>query len=408
MSPTNKKMTTTFNFTDYAEDTVASNKLPYCQMLSSKEKDRPFGFFIPMKEAIAANFIGFDGMGWEEHTSYFVTDGIEKEETGFITSRLQGKLKRDFTSDWINLICVRSTKILAFGPNNYGKVAPLGLYYNQTGELTEHGLNVEQNKGDKLFYRGNRHVLRFVSVNKTFLHDFPLQFKGKGGFGTSFNIELQLLRKELNSAFFTSASQQNQKLGLGQLKPDILTLAVFSFKISLRQSILADGSNGSLVCYVSDRRVPTHDRAKAGTIEVVNRKAGNGFNQLNQHLTYWEDLFIHKSCEAGQIILQEFEQYKTWGEVEPEPKPQASFSYNTHSLTMCDRNRLTQQSDTLIEELGWDKEEAQQYLIKNYRRRVRSQLTDAEFLRFVGELQQLVTEVFRDNNHFEPEIPFDD
>ena len=401
-------MTTTFNFSEYAEDTIASNKLPYCQLLSSKEKDRPFGFFIPTKEAIAANFLGFDGRGWEEHTSYFVTDGVEKEETGFITTRLQGKSVRDFTSDWINVICVRSTRILAFGPNNYGKVAPLGLYYNQIGELTEHGKKVEQNKGDKLFYRGNRHVLRFVGKDKEFLHDLPLQFKGKGGFGTSFNVELQLLRKELNSAFFTSASQHSQRLG-GQLKLDILALAVFSFKISLRQSILADGSNGSLVCFVSDRRVPTHDQSKAGTIEVVNRKAGASFNQLNQHLTYWEDLFIHKNSEAGQIILQEFEQYKSWGEVEPEPsKPAAeAFSYDTRSSAMCDRPKLTRQSNDLIQELGWDEEEAQQYLIKNYRKKSRSQLTDAEFLRFVGELQQLTTEIFNGGSDFAQDIPFD-
>lgn len=61
----------------------------------------------------------------------------------------------------------------------------------------------------------------------------------------------------------------------------------------------------------------------------------------------------------------------------------------THFDNQARRDALIAQSDRLIETLGWTTKRAQAYVIQNYKKSLRSQLTDAELLDFVGRLQKM-------------------
>ncbi|QLE46507.1 hypothetical protein FD723_40560 (plasmid) [Nostoc sp. C052] len=86
-----------------------------------------------------------------------------------------------------------------------------------------------------------------------------------------------------------------------------------------------------------------------------------------------------------------------------QPQPQSTFEVTTPPTLLpptsfdnqARRDALIAQSDKLIEALGWTKRRAQEYVIQTYKKSLRSELTDAELIDFVGKLQKMPLPVKR-------------
>ena len=390
-----------FDFATYDNDIVISNRLPFIQFITPKEKDREFGFFIDVAEAAACSFSSDE---WQPHTQYFdkIEAGISKEEVvdGFLTKRLQLGA-REFSSEWISIVFVRRTKLLVIGPNSYGNSVPLGYYYDSEGTPTE--LAKKADNQDKAYYKATNYLLYFVNQDKAeFLNEIPIKYKSRGAFGGALGKEISLLQKEFNNAFVNAARMAGHTK-VGNLNKEALSLVILKFKIALRDVQLPDGSKGNIACYISERCVPTSDSHQIGKVETINRQAGSAFNRVTLHYVHWKDLLINKASEMGQTILNSVEQYKDWGELHsnsPKPKPQSQISESNeydeyfeyeypHSTTRkLTREDLWKQTSQLLAQLGWSEEFGKKYLQENYGVTSRKFMKDEQLIDLAGKMQR--------------------
>lgn len=299
---------TDFDLEDYKENIQQSNTIPHTQILSPKDKSLPFGFFVPLTKAAEVEF-SLDAPGWEQHLHEFG----ETEVPGLLTSRIpQGKT---FVTDWVRLVLVRSTPLLAFHPDQRGRSQAVGLYYSG-GLLTEWGEQVEVNKGPQAgYFKATRHLLYFLDSNNQPLHSRPLQFKAKGGFGGSFGTELRLFNQEFDRSSFGGA------LGASNRWDDKMrALEVFAVRLGIRQGVLAGGAKGSWFCYIAERLVPTCKPEMVGVEQLVSRKDGGEVKITGSD---WRSLFIPKKSKFGIQILDNFQEYKDFGKIikEDEQEP---------------------------------------------------------------------------------------
>jgi hypothetical protein len=399
---------TAFNFELYQEDVATGGTLPHFQLITAKEKDRPFGFFIPHSKAAQVDFV--IGDAWELSSQYFTKNGKEVETPGLITKRslIPGQT-REYLSDWIKVVVVRDTPILFYAPNSRGDSVALGNFYTSSGEPNP---EYEALLSKDNHYRATKNLVYFLDANNEPLQERPLQFKAKTAFGASFGVELRQLRQEMTTAFFGAATAAGVKMPGNQLAPAFLACSVFSFKIGLKSNTLSTGAVGAMSCYVAQRMIPTCDPAKVGTSEIVNRKTGSGLTPVEVHYVDWQDLLISKSCDFGQQVLIDWEKYKDWGSVNGNDST-ASGDRNK-GLTEDQRAALMQESAQLIKQLGWNEDYARNYLLSNYSKRGRQLLTDEEFVDFVKRLKSRLlgvaeplqeAEVYYDDDEF-PNPPY--
>lgn len=297
-----------YSFDDYRDNIQRSTTIPHTQIISPKDKTLPFGFFIPTEKAADVEF-SFNAPGWTQH----VQDFGDTESEGFITTtRTTGN--KIFLTDWIRLALVRNTTILAFAPNETGRIVSLGDYYSKTGGLTKWGQLVEDNRGETGYFRATRHLLYFLDESNQPLHTSPLQFKSKGGFGGSFGSELRFFQQEFDRSSFDGALGQNSRWD-----DETRALGVFAFRLGVRQGTLGNGSKGAWYCHIVERLVPTCKPEAIGKEIVASRKSGGEVKLIGCE---WRSLFIPKKSEFGLQIRSDFASYEDFGLV-ASPKREA-------------------------------------------------------------------------------------
>lgn len=288
-----------YAFDDYKDNVQRSTTIPHTQIIAPKDKNLPFGFFIPTEKAAAVEF-SFNALGWTHH----VHDFGDTEVEGFITTtRTTGN--KIFLTDWIRMVLVRNTNILAFAPNETGIVLALGDYYSKGGGLTKWGQLVEDHRGQTGYFRATRHLLYFLNESNQPLHTFPLQFKPKGGFGGSFGSELRYFYQEFDRSSFDGALGQNSRWDA-----ETRALGVFAFRLGVRQGTLANGSKGAWYCHLIERLVPTCKPEMIGKEIIVNRKSGGEVKLMGVE---WRNLMIPKNSEFGLQIRSDFAAHEDFG-----------------------------------------------------------------------------------------------
>ena len=302
MQATTTKPDNTENFDDYKDNIQQNLVLPHTQIISPKDKSLPFGLFIPLAKAAEVEFTA-DAKGWKMYEHDF---GADTDTAGLINiTHIPEKAKLPIT-DWLRIVLVKSTPLLAFHPNQQNRSLAVGNYYSN-GAMTEWGEEVEKKRGTSGYFKATRHLLYFLDENNNALHSRPLQFKAKGGFGGSFGSELRLFNQEFDRSSFDG--------GLGasnSWNEEMKALEVLSVRLSIQQNTLPDGSRGAWSCFVAERIIPTHKHEMIGVEKLVQRKNGGQIKLIGAD---WRSALIGKKSSFGQQILSNFQEYSDFGKI---------------------------------------------------------------------------------------------
>lgn len=291
---TKPKPSRPFDFDNYSDNLVRSAAIPWVQLITPKDRQRPFGLFLKKECAEGANFR--PSPDWKPHTATFESGNTDFEEDGFLTQSLR-------------LCVVQQSPLDGYGKNQWGKYEWLGPMY-ENGQLTSIGQRVREGGPD--FYQATRYLLFFLDSQNQRLHDFPLQLKAKGAFGASFGVELREFQKALSKAFILAARLDGKNNFNGELNREALTLGIFQASLNLRRS-----DQGAVVCYLSERHHPVARPENFGRTKVEPRRAGA---DITLRATSWQDLFIPKDSDLGQHLLQAHRDHAGFGQrTQPEP-----------------------------------------------------------------------------------------
>lgn len=311
-------ITEDLNLDDYRENIQVNLTLPHVQIISPRDKSLPFGFFIPLAKAAEVEF-SVDAPGWKFYDHSF---GGDEDVTGVINKT--GTQNKTVITDWLRIILVKNTSLLAFHPNNQGRSMAVGSYY-ANGALTEFGEEVEKNRGVAGYFKATRHLLYFLDSENKPLHTRPLQFKAKGGFGGNFGSELRLFHQEFDRSSFDGALGTS-----GKWNEEMQALIVFPIRLSIRQNILPTGGKGAWYCCIAERMIPTHKPEMFGVEHAASRKDGAEIKLVGCD---WRSLLIPKKSEFGLVIRSDFQEHREFGKI---IKPEVVIETATEATTIVD------------------------------------------------------------------------
>lgn len=280
----------------FAEHTVTSTRLPYCQIvsppnlvpakLSKWEIEggyKEIGFFIKATEAEKAGFIPDDT--WQPYEAS-LGDGTE---VGFITQSPRF------------VIIHKSQREIQYRPSKDDRFTFVGLAWENGAETSL----LATAKADKKHYKVVvRNLMLFLGEDDQPLHATPIQYTAKGAFAASLYAETKDLYEKVSKTYFTRLKMAGKVSSGGLLSPFALAFAKIDLKIGYQRNDAKD----SPFCIPVEIKIPTVENV--GNLIDFHRKAGN--RKIVFSGVALEDVLLSMSSEAGKLITRWYSEYQSF------------------------------------------------------------------------------------------------
>jgi hypothetical protein len=277
----------------FADHTVASAQIPYCQIisppnlvagkLSKWEKEdglKEIGFFIKAVEAEKAGFIPDDT--WQPYEASLGSG----TEVGFITQSPKFA------------IIHKSQREIQYRPSKDDRYSFVGLAWENGAETPL----LATAKADKDHYKVVvRHLVLFLGKDDQPLHTTPIQYTAKGAFAASLYAETKDLYEKVSKTYFTRLKTAGKPYSGGLLSPFALAFVKIHMEIGFQRN----HEKESPFCIPTEIKIPTVENI--GNSTQVYRKAGN--RKIIFTGVPLEDVLLSMSSEAGKVIAQWYSEH---------------------------------------------------------------------------------------------------
>lgn len=312
-----------------AEFSPEKNDFPYAQF-SNPVKDDIAGIYIKLEQAEMAEFKPDEA--WKLCEKTFMNDGKPVKTPGYYTQTPRC------------LVLRRSE---------------LCLLNKETKELRTYDDNIKK-EAPKTWQTVSYFVIWFLDKNNQFLSKIPLRLKCGGQAGVSFS-------RTWDKEFRPQVLEAYKKVtGVYSEEKNDKFYAFMVYRPLMKEGLATNPEGQSSSCILTE-----------GLIEPITPQ-----NFLSGYVIPYQD-------ENGQITSQaqkiegQIEETESWVDVLNREK-------ESNPIVSATIQEGIERSNELIAKLGWKTERARQYLMDNYNKGIRKELTEAEMESFVESLEILV------------------
>jgi hypothetical protein len=280
----------------FADHTIASAQIPYCQIisppnlvagkLSKWEKEgglQEIGFFIKAVEAEKAGFIPDDT--WQPYEASLGSG----TEVGFITQSPKF------------VIIHKSQREIQYRPSKDDRYTFVGLAWEAGAETPL----LATAKADKDHYKVVvRNLILFLGKDDQPLHTTPIQYTAKGAFAASLYAETKDLYENVSKTYFTRLKKAGKPCSGGLLSPFALAFVKIGMEIGFQRN----HEKESPFCIPTEIKIPTVENI--GNSIEFHRKAGN--RKIIFTGVPLEDVLLSMSSNAGILIAQWYSEHQSF------------------------------------------------------------------------------------------------